>query len=46
MRAPVAGTIADLRITGVSTKGVSLEVVLLERTETRTAKLDEGDSDR
>ena len=41
VRAPVAGTIADVRISEVSTKGVSLEVVLLERTETETAEVDE-----
>ena len=34
VRAPVAGTVADVRISEVSTRGVSLEVVLLERTET------------
>ena len=37
VRAPVAGTIADVRISEVSTEGVSLEVVLLERTETAEA---------
>ena len=41
VRAPVAGTIADVRISEVSTRGVSLEVVLLERTETETAEVDE-----
>ena len=33
VRAPVEGLISDIRITGVTTKGVSLEVVLLERSE-------------
>ena len=41
VRAPVAGTIADVRLTGVSTKGVSLEVVLLEQTETKTSEVNE-----
>ena len=41
VRAPVAGTVADVRISEVSTKGVSLEVVLLEQTETKTAEASE-----
>lgn len=41
VRAPVAGTIADVRISEVSTQGVSLEVVLLEYSETKTAEVSE-----
>ena len=43
VRAPVGGLISDIRITGVSTKGVSLEVVLLERTEQDTQKVANAD---
>lgn len=39
--APVAGTIADVRISEVNTQGVSLEVVLLEYEETKTAEANE-----
>lgn len=41
VRAPVKGTIADVRIAEVSTRGVSLEVVLLEYSETKTAEASE-----
>ena len=40
VRAPVEGLISDIRITGVATKGVGLEVVLLER-EDRNVQLAE-----
>lgn len=33
VRSPVTGVIADIKLTGISTKGVNLEVVILERLE-------------
>jgi hypothetical protein len=31
VKSPVAGTVSDIRVTGVTTKGVTLEVMILEQ---------------
>ena len=46
VRAPVEGLISDIRITGVTTKGASLEVVLLERTEGKQEGLQVAEVER